>query len=331
MPEQQILLYQTKEGDVSFEVRLGDDSVWLTQNEMAQLFETTQKNITMHLKNVYAHEELSEMATSKNFLLVRSEGKRQVKRSIKHYNLDAIISVGYRVNSKRSSYFRIWATGVLRDYLMQGYALNQKKLKHSQQIITRLEETLGLFKKQLINSASTDEARGLLSVITEYARTFVLLNQFDQGELPRKNLHSKITYEIDLNEAELGIDELKQALIEKGEGSDLFGRQKDNGLAGVLGNILQTFDGKYLYPTVEEQGAHLLYLIIKNHPFTDGNKRIGALLFIWFLQKNKCHLKNNGEIKINDNALAAIALLIAQSDPSQKDAMIDLIINLIGS
>lgn len=325
----EILIYQAEDGSVQTEVTLTEDTVWLTQRQMGELFGTTPENILMHLRNIYENKELVEAPTSKDFLVVRQEGKRQVKRELKHYNLDAIISVGYRVNSKQGTQFRIWANQVLKDYLVKGYSLNEKRLKQQNEQITELEKTLQLFQNMVSDTLSQTEATGLLRVITDYAQTFVLLNQYDSSRLSTEALNQHITYEIQLDEALSAIAQLKNVLIDKKEATPLFGNRKDDGFAGVLGNIVQSFAGEYLYPSIEEQAANLLYMIIKNHPFTDGNKRIGALLFIWFLQRNKHNLKTNGEAKINDNALTALALLVAQSDPGQKDIMIQLISNLI--
>lgn len=325
----EVLIYQTPDGGSSVEVRMEQDTVWLTQRQMGDLFGTTPENILMHLRNIYENKELEESPTSKDFLVVRQEGTRQVKRELKHYNLDAIISVGYRVNSKQGTRFRIWANQVLKDYLVTGYALNEKRLKQQTGQIQELEKTLKLFQNVMSDTLSQTEATGLLRVITDYAQTFILLNQYDSGRLSTEALNLNITYEIQLDEALSAIEELKKVLIAKSEATPLFGNRKDDSFAGVLGNIVQSFDGEYLYPSIEEQAANLLYIVIKNHPFTDGNKRIGAFLFIWFLERNKHNLKRSGETKINDNALTALALLVAQSDPRQKDIMIQLIVNLI--
>ncbi|MEQ1838559.1 MAG: virulence protein RhuM/Fic/DOC family protein [Candidatus Nitrotoga sp.] len=280
----------------------------------------------MHIRNIFKEGELQEQAVVKDSLTTAADGK-QYKTQL--YNLDVIISVGYRVNSVQGTRFRIWANRVLKDYLVQGYTLNKQRLEAQQENIKQLERTLTLFQQNLIEQTSLPEARGLVSVIAGYTRTFVLLNQFDSERLPLGNFATTIHYEIREDEALTGIAALKVDLIGRGEASALFGNQKDDSFAGILGNILQSFGGEFLYPSIEEQGAHLLYFVIKNHPFSDGNKRIGAFLFIWFLQRNQHHLKTDGELKINDNALAAIALLVAQSDPAQKQLMIHLIMNLI--
>ncbi|MGQ7814804.1 RhuM family protein [Metapseudomonas furukawaii] len=296
---------------------------------MAELFDTSSDNVGLHLKNIYGTGELEESTTTEDYSVVQREGRRQVTRVIRHYNLDAIISVGYRVNSRQGTHFRIWANRVLRDHLVRGYSLNQRRLEAQQERIGQLQKTLTLFREGLIDQAGLTEARGLVSVITGYARTFVLLNQFDSERLGRDGFAENIRYLIDPADAFEGIAALKADLMAKGEASDLFGRPKDESFEGLLGNIVQSFDGQFLYPSIEEQAANLLYLVIKNHPFTDGNKRIGAFLFIWFLRRNRHHLKSDGELKINDNALAAIALLVAQSDPRQKDLMVHLVMNLI--
>ena len=324
-----IVIYQSTDGSIATEVRLEGETVWLSQKQMAELFDKNIMTINEHIANVFAEGELGPLATIRKFLIVRQEGKRQVKREIEHYNLDVIISVGYRVKSKQGTQFRIWANRVLKDFLVQGYALNTKRLEAQQEHIKQLERTLTLFQQNLIEQANLPEARGLVSVITGYARTFVLLNQFDSERLPLGDFAAEIRYEIKAPEALAGIATLKADLIAKGEASELFGNQKDDSFSGILGNIVQSFAGEFLYPSIEEQAAHLLYFVIKNHPFSDGNKRIGAFLFIWFLQRNQHHLKTDGELKINDNALAAIALLVAQSDPGHKQLMIHLIMNLI--
>ena len=327
--QKQVLIYQAEDGSFQTEIRLESDTIWLNQKQMSELFNTSTDNIGLHIKNVYSDGELSEEATTEDYSVVRLEGKRKVNRRVKHYNLDALISVGYRVNSKQGTQFRIWANKVLREYLLQGYALNESRLKQQTKQIVQLKETLALFQEAQQTSLGHDEAKGLLSVLTEYTHSFILLNQYDTDNFPKGGLSENITEEIKTKEAMYAINLLKKNLIADKEASSLFGNPKDDSFNAILGNIIQSFDGKYLYPSIEEQAAHLLYFIVKNHPFTDGNKRIGALIFIWFLQRNKHLLKRNGEAKINDNALVAITLLVAQSQPNQKKVMIDLIINLI--
>lgn len=325
-PKIPISIYQATDGSISTEVRIDGETVWLTQAQLTQLFGRERSVITKHLRNVFAEGELEADSVCAKFAHTADDGKIY---QVEHYNLDVIISVGYRVKSPEGTRFRIWANRILKDHLVQGYTLNQERLTQQQENIRQLERTLSLFQQNLIEQASLPEARGLVNVIAGYARTFVLLNQFDSERLPLGDFATTIHYEIREDEALAGIAALKADMLGRGEASELFGNQKDDSFAGILGNILQSFGGEYLYPSIEEQAAHLLYFVIKNHPFSDGNKRIGAFLFIWFLQRNQHHLKSDGELKINDNALAAIALLVAQSDPVQKQLMIHLIMNLI--
>ncbi len=327
--QKKVLIYQADDGSFQTEVQLQDETVWLNQRQISDLFDTSSDNIGLHLKNIYAEGELSEVATTEDYSVVRIEGTRKVKRLIKHYNLDAIISVGYRVNSRKGTQFRIWANQILKEYLLQGYALNEARLTQQLESIDHLKKGLALIQRAQVESLDQDEAKGLLTVLTEYTHSFILLNQYDTGHFPKGGLSKALTEEISVEEAMYAVNNLKEKLITQKEATAFFGKSKDDSFAGILGNIVQSFNGEYLYPSIEEQAAHLLYFIIKNHPFVDGNKRIGALIFIWFLQKNKHHLKDNGEAKINDNALVALALLVAQSQSDQKDIMIELIINLI--
>ncbi len=233
-----------------------------------------------------------------------------------------IISVGYRVNSTRATHFRQWATQRLREYLVQGYSINQSRLDELGQTIRLLTEK----GKQI----DLDEAKGLLDIIASYTESFVTLNHYDTGDLDTHG-DSDITYVIDYREATQAIEELRSDLLERGEANALFGNEKDKSFSGILSSIIATFSGEYLYPTIEEQAAHILYFIIKDHPFTDGNKRIGAFLFIWFLERNKHRFRKDGEVKINPAGLTTLALLIAQSDPKEKEMMTKLVVNLINA
>jgi prophage maintenance system killer protein len=320
-----ILIYQ-REGESVTEVRMEGETVWLTQRQMAELFDKNVRTISEHIRNIFREGELSESAAIRDFRITAADGKFY---DTSHYSLDVIISVGYRVKSTQGTRFRIWANGVLKEHLLQGYSLNRRRLEAQQARIGQLQKTLTLFRDGLVDRASLTEARGLVSVIAGYARTFVLLNQFDGERLARDGFTEDIRYVIEPGEAAECIAALKADLMHRGEASELFGQPKDDSFEGLLGNIVQSFGGQFLYPSIEEQAANLLYMVIKNHPFTDGNKRIGAFLFIWFLRRNRHHLKTDGELKINDNALAAIALLVAQSDPRQKELMVHLVMNLI--
>src|SRR3990167_5638127 len=321
-----ILIYQDIDNSIHTEVQLENETVWLTQTQLVDLFKKSKQNISLHIRNIFNEGELNENAVVKESLTTAADGKNY---KIKYYNLDVIISVGYRVKSKQGTQFRIWANKILKEYLVQGYVLDQERLKKQKQQIKELEKTLVLFQQAQSEALNQSEASGLLSVLTDYTHAFIMLNQYDTGNFPEDGLNTNITCEIEYDAAIQAINDLKNRLIDEQQATELFGRSKDNSFEGILGNIVQSFGDDYLYPSIEDQAAHLLYFIIKNHPFADGNKRIGAFMFIWFLQLNKHHVKRNGEVKINDNALVAIALLVAQSDPAQKDIMIKLIVNLI--
>ncbi len=319
----EIEIYKGADGATQIEVKFEGETVWLNQMQIVELFDSSKQNVSYHINQILLENELDEDRTVKEFLTVRFEGKREIKRSIDYYNLDMIISVGYRIKSKQATQFRIWATQRLKEYLVQGYSINQKRLEQLQKVVEVIQNTSN--SKQL----NADEATGLLNILHQYTRSFVLLSQYDSKTLSAYSLSDNITYEITYKEAVNAIYELKKELISLGEASELFGKMKDESFEGTLKNITQTFDGNYLYPSVEEQAANLLYLVIKNHFFTDGNKRIGAFLFVWFLEKNKHQFKKSGELKINDNALIALTLLVAQSNPSDKEIMVKLIVNLI--
>lgn len=282
-PSGEVIVYETPGGGVRVEVRLDRDTVWLTQRQMAGLFDTTPENVLMHLKNVFADKELEEGATTKDFLVVQAEASRRVRRQIKHYNLDAIISVGYRVNSRRAVRFRQWATVTLRDHLVQGYTLNRQRLEQNAR---ELESALALVRKAASGEALTgDQGRGLVDIIARYTQTFLLLQRYDKGLLVEPPGMPGGTLP-NVTEARRAIGELRADLMARGEATDLFGHEREEGLAALLGNLDQTVFGAPAYPTVESKAAHLLYFVIKNHPFSDGNKRIGSFLFIEFLHRN---------------------------------------------
>lgn len=321
----EIVIYQDTENKSQIEVKFEGETFWLSLNQIADLFNRDKSVISRHLKNIYKEGELNADSTVAKNATVQIEAEREVNRNIEYYNLDAIISVGYRVNSKKGTQFRQWATQRLKDHLIKGYSINQERLKQLQQTIQLIHQSGNVAELNL------PEAKGLLDIINNYTQSFILLNRFDSNNLSEEKLNENITYSIKYNDAIDAIEELKKQLINKNEASALFGSQKDESFGGILNSIVQTFDSNYLYPSIEEQAAHLLYFVIKNHPFTDGNKRIGAFLFVWFLEKNRHRFKTNGEVKINDNGLTALALLIAQSNPNDKELMIKLVINLINS
>lgn len=321
--EQQLVIFEGDAGQV--EVRLEGETIWLTQRQMSDLFDTTPENVLMHLKNIYAAGELTESATAKDFLAVRTEGRRQVQRNLKHYNLDAIISVGYRVNSSRATHFRQWATRILREHLTQGYTLNRQRFEQN---AAELEAALTLVKKAAAGDAlTTDQGRGLVDVIARYTHTFLWLQRYDEGLLTKPSGSPGGTLPSPV-EARFGIARLKADLMSRHEATALFGNEREDNFAATLGNLEQTVFGEPAYPTVESKAAHLLYFIIKNHPFSDGNKRIGSYLFVDFLARNG-RLQRDGEPVINDVGLAALALLVAESDPKAKDVMIRLIENML--
>lgn len=307
------------------QVRLEGETVWLTQRQMAEVFSTTPENVVMHLKNIFRDGELDEAATAKDFLAVQTEGKRQVQRRLKHYNLDAIISIGYRVNSTRATRFRQWANRVLREHLTQGYSLDRERFERN---AAELEAALQLVRKAAAGDAlSAEQGRGLVDVIARYTQTFLWLQRYDEGLLtvPAGSPGGVLPT---LEEAHAAIARLKADLMARGEASDLFGRERGDAFAALLGNLEQSVFGEPAYPTVETKAAHLLYFVIKNHPFSDGNKRSGAYLFVDFLARNG-RLVRNGEAVINDVGLAALALLVAESDAKNKDVMIRLIENML--
>lgn len=327
-----IVIYKADDNSPSVEIKFTNNNIWLNQKQIAAVFGTEVPAVNKHIKNILKEGELIADSTISKMEIVQQEGQRKIKRIVEIYDLDMIISVGYRVNSSRATQFRIWATQRLKDYLVEGYSLNQKRLGEVLQNLQQLEQTVSLIK-QLGNSEQIQltEAKGLLDIITNYTHSFILLNQYDSHRLQARKLNENITYEIEYNEALTAINELKEQLVAAKEATNLFGNPKDESFKGILGNIVQTFGGQYLYPSIEEQAANLLYFIIKNHPFSDGNKRIGAFIFIWFLEKNKHRFKKSGEVKINDNALVALALLVAQSDPAEKELMVQLIVSLIAN
>jgi prophage maintenance system killer protein len=326
MTDSQQLIYQTATGALEVQLDTTQDTVWLSQMQMSQLFDTSIDNISLHLKNIYLEEELEEIPTTEDFSLVRLEGSRQVKRKIKHYNLDAIISVGYRVSSKRAVLFRQWATRTLRDHLTQGFTLNQQRLTQNAQAFAA---ALALIQKTAHSPAlTTDMGRGLVDVIARYAQSFLWLQQYDEGLLSQPIEQTGGTLP-SLEQARQSLARLKTDLMARGEATELFARERADGLAALLGNLDQTVFGDPAYPSIESKAAHLLYFVIKNHPFADGNKRSGAFLFVDFLNHNHRLLDRNGHAVINETGLAALALLIAESDPKQKDTMIQLVMHML--
>ena len=325
-PHNPIEIYQSADGQTQVEVRFDTDTVWLSQAQMAQLFDTSTDNISLHLKNIYAEAELEEKTTTEDYSVVRAEGKRQVTRQIKHYNLDAVLSVGYRVKSKNATQFRRWATARLKDYLLKGYALNQQRL---QQNAAELEQALRLIQKTAASPELTvDSGRGLVDIVSRYTHTFLWLQQYDAGLLQEPSGENGGVLP-NVQEARTALHTFKQQLIARGEATELFAREREDGFAALLGNLEQSIFGAPAYPTIESKAAHLLYFVVKNHPFADGNKRSGAFLFVDFLHRNHRLLRADGEPVINDTGLAALTLLVAESAPAQKDTLIRLIMHML--
>ena len=321
-----IEIYQAQDGTTQVEVRFENDTVWLSQAQMAMLFGKDIRTINEHITNIFDDEELEKESTIRKFRIVRQEGKRQVNREIEHYDLDMIISVGYRVKSKQGISFRRWATARLKEYLTQGYTINQKRL---QQNAHELEQALALIQKTANSSELTLESgRGLVDIVSRYTHTFLWLQQYDEGLLTEPQTQQGGTLPT-YAEACSALAELKSQLMSKGEASDLFGRERDNGLSAILGNLDQSVFGEPAYPSIEAKAAHLLYFVVKNHPFSGGNKRSGAFLFVDFLHRNGRLFDHNGHPVINDTGLAALTLLVAESDPKQKETLIRLIMHML--
>lgn len=322
----QIEIYQTADGQTEIEVRLEADTLWLTQAQMGELFGKDVRTINEHIKNIFSDKELVEDATIRKFRIVRQEGSRKVRREIEHYNLDVAISVGYRVNSKQGTLFRIWATNRLREYLVQGYTLNRSRFEKN---AAELEQALALIQKAALSpELSGDAGRGLVDIVSRYTQTFLWLQRYDEGllEEPAGETGGKLPSP---GEAMTSLGQLKEQLIERGEATPLFAQVREHGLAGIFGNLDQSVFGEPAYPTVESKAAHLLYFVVKNHPFADGNKRSGAFLFVDFLHRNGRLLSSDGYLIINDTGLAALTLLVAESDPKQKETLIRLIMNML--
>ncbi|MBR1652851.1 MAG: virulence protein RhuM/Fic/DOC family protein [Alloprevotella sp.] len=324
MNENQIIIYQTEDGRTQIDVRLENDTVWLTQAQMAELFQTDRTSIVRHVNNIYKSEELEREATCAKIAQVQIEGQRTVRRTIPYYNLDMIISVGYRVNTKRGIKFRQWANCVLREYLVQGYAvsdrLRREQLGELRQLVGVLGRTL-----QAGTALTGDESRALFNVVSDYAYALDTLDSYDYERLniskTTKEQRFRATYEQAMREID--------ALREKFGGSALFGNEKDDSFKSSIGQIYQTFGGEELYPSVEEKAAMLLYLVTKNHSFCDGNKRIAATLFLWFMSNNGILYRADGTKRIADATLVALTLMIAESRTEEKDTMVKVVVNLI--
>jgi len=317
-PNNEILIYQDKDGSAITEVRLEQETVWLSQRQMAELFGRERSVITKHINNVFKDGELDRKSNVQNLHIAGSD------KPVRVFNLDVIISVGYRVKSNHGTQFRIWANRVLKEYLTRGYALNENRLKEQHAKMADLRATVSLLEQTLEHQAvGEEEAKGLLKVIADYAYALTTLDRYDHGQLDINGSAANTGFVLDYNEAMGVIDSMK------GEFDGLFGLEKDHGFRSALGAIYQTFDGKDVYPSVEEKAANLLYFIVKNHAFSDGNKRIAAAIFLCFMAGHGMLYRNDGSKRIADNALVALTLLIAESRPVEKDTIVEVVINLI--
>ena len=319
-----IIIYQTDDGNTQIDVRLENETVWLTQAQMAELFLTDRTSIVRHINNIYKSEELEREATCAKIAQVQTEGKRRITRNIPYFNLDMIISVGYRVNSKRGVKFRIWANRVLKDYLVKGYAINERIRKEQ---IGELRQLVGMLGRTIQNQPllSNDETNALFDVVTDYTYALDTLDSYDYQRLTINGTTNEAPFQATYDNAMQAILSLKERFGE----SALFGNEKDDSFKSSIGQIYQTFDGVELYPNTEEKAAMLLYLVTKNHSFSDGNKRIAATLFLWFLNNNHILYREDGSKRIADNTLVALTLMIAESRPEEKDVMVKVVVNLI--
>ncbi len=311
-PSGEVILYQRDNGAPAIEVRLDAETVWLSQQQIAELFQTSRTNIVEHIQHIYEEGELDETATCRKSRQVRAEGSRQVTREIPFYNLDLIISVGYRVKSKVATQFRIWATERLRDYLVKGYAINEQRLEQLGSLV------------QILARSSDELVAGVADVLAGYLPGLALLRDYDEGRIDTTP-GATPGWTLTLDEARSVIAAVATEFPDDG----LFGKERGEALDGVIGAIYQGFGGHDLYPTVEEKAANLLYLMIKDHPLSDGNKRSAAALFVTFLARNGLLASAGGSPRITNNALAAITLMVAMSDPKEKDLMVSLLIRMI--
>ena len=319
-----ILLYQAEDGKTCLEVHLDHETVWLTQAQLADLFDVKVPAISKHVRNIFNAGELDAEATVSKMERVRREGRREVRRIEVAYSLDMIISIGYRVNSAKATRFRIWATQVLKDHLVKGYTLNEQRLRDERAKFKEMQRTVELLSRTLANQELvTETGREVLQVITDYAYALATLDRYDHGTLAFEATSGPAAFVLEYAEA-IGI---VQSMKDDFDG--LFGQEKDQGFQSALGAVYQTFDGNDLYPSIEEKAANLFYFIVKNHAFSDGNKRIAAAVFIYFLARNGILYRADGSKRLADNALVALTLLIAESKPEEKDTLVKVVVNLI--
>jgi len=319
-----IEIYCSQDGSIQLNVKLENDTVWLTQSQMAELFGVDRTSIVRHIRNIYKSEELDQNSTCAKNAQVRTEGHRSILREIPYYNLDMIISVGYRVNSKNATSFRRWATSVLKRYLIKGYAINQQikldRYNELKDVVRLMSRTVGLQDR-----VTSEEYGGLFNVISDYVYALDTLDHYDYQSLSIQKTTKEEPFRATYENAMEAINVLK----DKFGGSQWFANEKDDSFKSSIGQIYQTFGGEDLYPSVEEKAAMLLYLVVKNHSFSDGNKRIAAMLFLWFLNNNHVLYAEDGHKRIADNTLVALTLMIAESRTEEKDVMVKVVVNLI--
>ncbi len=321
----EIAIYQAEKGEIKLSVKLEDETIWLSLDQIAGLFGRDKSVISRHLKNVFAERELEKKSVVAKFATTAQDGKIY---QVDYYNLDVIISIGYRVKSKQGTHFRIWANKIIKNYLVKGYVINQKRLLETKNKFKELQETINFLSEKSKKKNLLGQEIEILDLLRSYSKSLTLLEEYDKNKLKiskGKKEKRKLNFEDCLNI----IKQLKQELIKKKEASDIFGNIRDGSFEGIVKGIYQTFGGRDLYQDINAKSAHILYLIIKDHPFTDGNKRIASFLFVYFLHLNNYLCHKNGEKKINNNALVALALLVAESKSKEKDIMIKLIMNLI--
>lgn len=323
MTKENIVIYQGENGEICVDARLENDTIWLTQKAMAEVFKTDRSVLSKHIKNVIQEGELDESSTCANFAQVRQEGSRSVTRNITYYNLDMIISVGYRVKSKTATHFRQWATKILRNYMIEGYAINEKRLREQENKLELLKSTLSLIERGIDNKL---EVQHLKNFLKDFSAGFNMLDAYDHENLDTKGRSKSETAVIEPEEFLKMIQSMRTAFD-----SDVFGRPKDESFESSVRQIYQSFGGVDCYETLEEKAAMLLYLIVKNHSFVDGNKRIAAASFLYFLNKNNLLYKSDGKPVIDDNTLFALTILVAESDKSEMEPTKNMIITILNA
>ncbi|MBM2817737.1 MAG: hypothetical protein HW401_327 [Parcubacteria group bacterium] len=318
----EIIIYKTSKNEVDLQVRFENETVWLTQMEIAELFGKERTVITKHIKNIFADKEINLKSNVQKMHIANSD------KPVEFYSLDVILAVGYRTNSARAIHFRKWATSVLKKYLLQGYAINEKRLLEAREKFQELQTAISFLQEKSKKELLSGQAGEILNLLSDYSKTLTILEQYDKGQL-KESKGGKTKFILEYDYCLKIIAELKKELVMKKEASNLFGNERDGSFEGIIKGLYQSFSGKELYPSIEDKASHLLYFIIKDHPFSDGNKRSAAFLFVYFLDKTNFLFKKSGERKINDNALVALALLVAESDPKEKETMVKIVKNLL--